>query len=174
MHYNNGAPEARTDRTRMALHFAKGPIDKRQRSVPILNSTFRIPAGARRHEVRASWTVPAISDLHANTITPHMHLLGREMKVTATTPDGTVIPLIHVDDWDFHWQGAYTFAKPVPLPRGTRIDMVAIFDNSDKNVRQPVQPPRDVSWGEATTDEMAIVFLGVTADREQLGWKPSR
>src|SRR6185312_5060983 len=87
MHYNNGAKEARTDRTRVALHFAKGPIDKRQRGIAVLK--------------------------HASTIPPHLHLLGREMKVTATYPDGTVRPLIHIDDWDFNWQSTYTFAQPI-------------------------------------------------------------
>jgi hypothetical protein len=51
-----------------------------------------------------------------------MHLLGRSMKVTATYPDGSVQPLIYIDDWDFHSQGIYTFAKPVPLPGGTRVE----------------------------------------------------
>jgi hypothetical protein len=172
MHYNNSAPRDRTDRTRMALHFARAPIDKRQRSIPILNRTFTIPAGERRHEVRASWTVPPHRNVHANTIAPHMHLLGREMKVTATLPDGSVRPLIHIDDWDFHWQGSYTFARPVPLPAGTRIDMVAVFDNSAESPRQPHRPPKPVSWGEGTSDEMAIVFVGVTVDEERIGWRP--
>jgi hypothetical protein len=122
--------------------------------------------------VRASWTVPPGRDLHANTISPHMHLLGREMKVTATYPDGTVRPLIHIDDWDFHWQGTYTFAQTIPLPSGTRIDMVAVFDNSADNRRQPNRPPRPVRWGDGTTDEMAIVFVGFTVDAEQIGWRP--
>jgi hypothetical protein len=101
-----------------------------------------------------------------------MHLVGLEMKVTATYPDGTVRPLIHIDDWDFNWQNTYTFTQPIPLPSGTRIDMVAVFDNSADNRRQPSRPPRSVSWGEGTTDEMAIVFLGVTVDGERLGWRP--
>ena len=173
MHYNNSASESRTDRTRVALHFAKSPIDKRQRGIPISNRSFTIPPGERRHEVRAAWTVPLGRDLHANTITPHMHLLGREMKVTATYPDGTIRPLIHIDDWDFNWQGNYTFTQSIPLPGGTRIDMVAVFDNSAENLRQPSRPPRPVSWGEGTTDEMAIVFLGITVDAERIGWRPS-
>ena len=172
MHYNNSAGESRSDRTRIGLHFAKAPIDKRQRSLAVLNRSFTIPAGAPRHEVRASWTVPPGRDLHADTISPHMHLLGREMKVTATYPDGIVRPLIHIDDWDFNWQGSYTFAQPVPLPAGTRIDMLAVFDNSAENLRQPSRPPRPVGWGDGTTDEMAIVFLSITADREHIGWRP--
>ena len=136
------------------------------------NRTFTIPPGEKRHEVRASWTVPFGWDLHATAIAPHMHLLGREMKVTATYPDGTVRPLIHIDDWDFNWQGSYTFAAPVPLPPGTRIDMVAVFDNSAENPKQPSKPPRAVGWGEGTIDEMAIVFISVTFDSERIGWRP--
>jgi len=170
MHYDNNAAESRTDRTRLALHFARGPIDKRQRSIAVLNRTFTIPPGARRHEVQGSWT--ARVDMHANMISPHMHLLGREMKVTATYPDGKVRPLIHIDDWDFNWQGGYVFRRPIPLPAGTRIDMVALFDNSAENTRQPSRPPRPVNWGEGTTDEMAIVFVGVTIDAERIGWRP--
>jgi hypothetical protein len=173
MHYNNDATESRHDRTRMALHFAKTPIEQRQRGLAVLDRTFTIPAGERRYEVRGSLTIPAGRDMHANSIAPHMHLLGREMKVTATYPDGTVRPLIHIDDWDFNWQGSYTFTKPVPLPAGTRIDMVALFDNTAENLRQPSRPPRPVSWGEGTTDEMAIVFLGFTLDNERIGWRPS-
>ena len=101
-----------------------------------------------------------------------MHLLGREMKVTATYPDGTVRPLILIDDWDFHWQANYTFAEPVPLPSGTRIDMVAVFDNSAESKRQPSKPPRAVSWGEGTIDEMALVFVSITVDGERIGWRP--
>jgi len=31
---------------------------------------------------------------------------------------------------------------------------------------------RPVSWGDGTTDEMAIVFVGVTVDGERIGWRP--
>lgn len=173
VHYNNHGKEALSDPgTRMGIRFARETIDKRSRAVPVVNRTFLIPAGAKRHEVTASWTVPPYADLHAVAVSPHMHLLGREMKVTATYPDGTVRPLIHIDDWDFHWQGSYLFANPIPLPSGTRIDMTAIFDNSPESPRQPNRPPKDLTWGEGTTDEMAIVFVRFTADREKLGWRP--
>jgi hypothetical protein len=170
MHYNNGSAESRTDRTRIGLHFARAPIDKRVHSIPVLDQTFTIPAGARRHEVRAMRWIS--QDAHLIAISPHMHLLGREMTVTATYPDGTVKPLISIDDWDFHWQGTYDYAQPVALPGGTRIDMTAVFDNSPDSPRQPSRPPRAVRWGDGTTDEMAIVFLRVTIDAERLGWTP--
>ena len=172
VHYHNrrGGPES--DRTTIALHFATKPVNKRARWIPVLNRTFLIPAEASRHEVRSTYVIPLGRDLHAIGISPHMHLLGRSMKVTATSPDGTVQPLIYIDDWDFHWQGTYTFARPVPLPGGTRIDVEAVYDNSSTNRRNPSSPPRDVRWGEETTDEMCIAFIRVTVDAEQLGYRP--
>jgi len=171
VHYHN-AGATTSDRTAIGLHFARKPIDKRARSIPVLNRTFVIPGGAARHEVRASYTLPPTWNLHAIGIAPHMHLLGREVRVTATYPDGTRRSLIYIDDWDFNWQGTYEYATPVPLPGGTRIDVEAIFDNSSGNPRNPNSPPKDVRWGDATTDEMLVAFLRVTVDAERLDWRP--
>jgi hypothetical protein len=99
----------------------------------------------------------------AIAITPHMHLIGRDMKVTATLPDDSVVPMIHIQNWDFNWQEGYAFREPVALPRGTRIDMVAHFDNSAENPTNPRNPPQLVKWGEQTTDEMCIAFIEVVS-----------
>ena len=95
------------------------------------------------------------------------------MRVTAAYPDGSRRPLIYIDDWDFHWQGSYTFRQRVPLPGGTRLEVEAVYDNSTRNRRNPASPPRDVGWGDATTDEMCIAFIRATVDRERLGHQPA-
>jgi len=172
VHYHNRTGAAVPDLTRVGLRFARATVDKRVRVIPVLDRTFTIPAGAERHVVRASYTLQPTWNMHAIGVAPHMHLLGRQMRVTATYPDGTTRPLIYIDDWDFHWQGAYTFREPVPLPGGTRIDVEAVYDNSSRNRRNPTSPPRDVSWGEGTTDEMCIAFVRVTVDSERLGHRP--
>jgi len=169
VHYHNCCTgRDQTDRTKVGLHFAKGPIDKRARSIVAINRSFEIPAGEARHVVRASYTVPANRSFQALNVTPHMHLIGREIKATVRYPDGTVRPLIYINDWDFKWQGSYTFEKPIPLPSGTVIDVEAVYDNTADNPRQPNSPPKTVSWGKSTTDEMCIVFLRVTVDQEHL------
>jgi hypothetical protein len=83
------------------------------------------------------------------------------MKVTATLPDGTTQPLIWIKDWDFNWQNAYRYRTPLDLPKGTRIDLVYTFDNSENNPHNPIHPPVRIHWGEETKDEMALVFLTV-------------
>ena len=127
---------------------------------------MRIPANDNHSEVTASLTLPR--DVQAVTITPHMHLLGREMKVTATLPDGKVMPLVHVPSWDFNWQTTYTFKEPIHLPRGSKVEMEARFDNSTNNAANPHSPPRLVTFGEQTSDEMCMAFLTFTVDMEHL------
>jgi len=173
VHYHNRTGTTVPDLTRVGLRFARATVDKRVRVLPVLNREFLIPAGAERHVVRASYTLPPTWHMHAIGISPHMHLLGREMRVTVTYPDGTSRPLIYIDDWDFHWQGSYTFRTPVPLPGGSRIDVEAVYDNSSRNRRNPTLPPRDVRWGEGTADEMCIAFVRTTVDVERLGHQPT-
>jgi mono/diheme cytochrome c family protein len=171
VHYHkSGKPE--TDASAIGIYFAKGPIDKMARGAMVTPSRegfFRrprllIPAGDPRYEVTGTQTIE--EDSHLISVTPHMHWLGKDFLLTATPPGGKPFTLIRVDDWDFNWQGGYDFEAPVALPKGTRIDMVAHFDNSAKNPANPNSPPKDVRWGEQTTDEMCIGFLQLTLDDE--------
>jgi hypothetical protein len=86
------------------------------------------------------------------------------MKAVAARPDGKEVPLIWIKDWDFNWQGAYQYAQPVRLPKGTVIKVKAVYDNSADNPKNPNNPPKAVRWGEQTTDEMCILGVQVTTD----------
>jgi hypothetical protein len=132
--------------------------------VLLIQKQIDIPPGEPAYRTRDELTLPA--DMRMFGIFPHMHLLGKEVKVTAQQPDGTVTPLLWIDDWDFNWQMFYQYASPVLLPKGTRLVMECVHDNSAGNVRNPNQPPRRVTWGEQTTDEMAAVVLQLMPQRE--------
>jgi hypothetical protein len=165
VHYHKDG-KTHLDRTKIGLHFAKGSIDKQARALPIVNTGLAIPPGEARCEIHAVAHVPL--DVTARVVMPHMHLLGREMKITATLPDGTVKPMVWIKDWDFNWQESYVFKEPMKLPKGTRIDVVGYYDNSTGNPNNPNNPPKLVTWGEQTTDEMCVAFVGVTVDAEHL------
>jgi hypothetical protein len=165
VHYKPNGEES-IDATQIGLKYARTPVYQDMFVLPVWNRTFTIPAGARDYPVDASLTLPPIVSVTLRAIAPHMHLLGREMQATATLPNGDRQCLVYIDDWDFHWQGQYGFARPIPLPAGTRIDVAARYDNSELNHNQPSSPPVDVSWGERTTDEMCIAFIAFTVDAE--------
>jgi hypothetical protein len=95
-------------------------------------------------------------------------MLGRQMRLTAILPGGSARRMIWIRDWDPGWQETYYYKQPMALPKGTVVRLDAEFDNSSANPRQPTRPPREVRYGEQTTDEMCIAFLTVTLDREKL------
>lgn len=164
VHYHkSGKPE--TDLTRFGLYFCAEPVDKRVRVSRLAYPALRIPPGDSNHVVRADMIVPA--DVTVLEVAPHMHLIGRSMKVWATLPDGTSAPMVHVPEWDFNWQLSYAFREPLKLPAGSKVELAARYDNSAANPFNPSNPPRPVRWGEQTTDEMCIAFFSYTVDREQ-------
>lgn len=168
IHYSKtGKPEK--DQTKVGLYRAPNAPKRAFAALPIEPlygriGLFAIPAGMRDYKVKANVVIPY--DLMLINITPHMHLIGRDMKVTATTPEGKTISLIQIDDWDFNWQETYFYKKPLILRAGTKIEMVATYDNSDRNPNNPNRPPQRVVYGEQTKEEMCICFLGAAPYKE--------
>lgn len=157
-----GKPE--TEQSELGVYFAKTPPKKIVQGILAADFALNIPAGAKDYVARDSFVMPI--DCKAISIQPHAHLLCKDMKVTATLPDGKVEPMIWIKNWDWNWQGAYQYAQPMALPKGTRIDMVYTYDNSSDNLHNPNNPPKAVRFGEQTTDEMALCGIEVIADDE--------
>lgn len=163
MHYHpDGRPER--DRSSLGVYFAKNPVKKQVAGIPVLGFRFQWPADDGRIKTTGRFRVPV--DVHAISVFPHMHMLGKEFKMTATLPDGTIVPLIQIDDWDFNWQQAYFYKDPIALPAGTIVDLESFADNSSANPVNPNSPPRLVTFGEQSTNEMCIGFIGCTADND--------
>ncbi len=161
IHYHpDGKPHA--DQSSVAIYFTKQKVDHIVGSFPLSSRQINIAPGDAHYVKDISMTLPA--DVTIDGVTPHMHLLGKEMKVTATEPNGTVVPIIWIKDWDFRWQDQYRYAQALKLPKGTRIDLHAVYDNSADNPSNPNTPPKRVTFGEQTTDEMCICFLSFVAN----------
>lgn len=156
------------DLTRVGLYFATEKPQKLVRYVPVLNTSFRIPPGASRHEVVGRFAIPPGLDGQIIQIFPHMHLLGREIKVELTPLARETVPLMYIDNWDFNWQGFYNYKEQIRMPSLSTLKVTCVFDNSDQNPRNPSNPLKEVRWGEETQDEMCLAFLGVTFDNENL------
>ena len=161
-HPHHGMPEP--DQTEFGVYYAAKTPRATMRVVPIINQNFTIPAGAANHKVDAEFPILLPFPAKIWFVAPHMHLLGRKMNVQMTMPGNESHCLINIDDWDFNWQGAYQYREPINVPAGTRLWLSAWYDNSSSNPRNPNNPPKPVSWGEETTDEMCIAFLGVTIE----------
>jgi hypothetical protein len=93
-----------------------------------------------------------------------MHLRGTSMEIKATYPDGRSEILVRVPRYNFQWQVIYMLEKPIKLPKGTRIDVFATWDNSANNKSNP-DPSSTVRIGQQSWDEMLVALLGVSVDR---------
>lgn len=154
----------------VGIYFAKKPPTRKFSSIqlpPLFGrlSGMDIPVGATNYTVRDSFTTPI--DLHAFSVTPHAHYLGKTFLLVATLPDGKQQTLLKISNWDFNWQEDCAFKHRIPLPKGTRFDATITYDNSAENPNNPTSPPKRVKWGPMTTDEMAAITLRVIPARDE-------
>ncbi len=164
IHYHPGGKTG-SDRTRVGLYFSRKPAKQALHWNNATNANFRLPAGDKNVEVKASWFVPV--ELEALAVCPHMHELGRDMHMSVKFPDGKTRSLIEIANWDPSWQGAYFFQQPITLPAGSVVNVVAHFDNS-AHARNPNSPPKSVSVGPNAVDEMCVGYIAVVKKGQDL------
>jgi hypothetical protein len=155
-----GKPES--EKSLIGFYFAKKAPERTLTRIQMppsysLFSGLDIPAGEKDFVIKDSYSLPVAID--AVGLGAHAHYLAKQMKMTATLPDGGVKTLLYIKDWDFAWQDRYFFKDMAPLPEGTRLDVEIHWDNSAENVRNPSSPPVRVTWGEQTKDEMGSISL---------------
>lgn len=168
MHYTpNGV--ASTDRSYIGLFFAKGPVERKALTATATNARFVIPAGHPNYEVTSTWT--AKEDVFIVDLMPHMHVRGKDFTYTAAYPDGRSEIVLHVPKYDFNWQLLYRLKKPLFLPKGSRLDCVAHFDNSTNNKYNP-DPSKEVRWGPQTWEEMMIGWFDYVLAGERVDATP--
>lgn len=95
----------------------------------------------------------------------HMHTLGKAGRIGVMHADGTREGLLDIPDWSFAWQETYILREPARLRAGDQVYVECHFDNSPEHqtmIDGQRPPPRDVNWGDHTSDEMCLgaVLLG--------------
>jgi len=157
LHMVPGA-KAETVQPSIGLFFTPTPPTRVPIVVKLESKTIDIPAGEPNYVVEDSYLLPV--DVSAVSVYPHAHYLAKDMRGTATLPDGSEKSLIWIKQWDIRWQDQYRYKDPVMLPRGTTLRMRFTYDNSAANARSP-RPPRKVTWGQNATDEMGALWVEV-------------
>jgi hypothetical protein len=92
-------------------------------------------------------------DLRIHNVSLHMHELGTRASLAILRLDGSVDCLLHVEDWDYAWQGEYFLAEPITVGFGDKLYVECHFDNTAENQREG-EEPRDIAWGD--DQEMCI------------------
>lgn len=166
LHYHKETGLEARDLTKVGVRISKSPVSRRVHGGSVDNCTFRIPAGAENHQVDGELTIS--EDIEIVSMSPHMHLRGKDFKVWATLPDGSELQILNVPKYDFNWQLTYEAEQPISLPAGTKLRTRAHYDNSKNNPFNPA-PDKDVEWGEPTTDEMMLMFFRYMKKNDPLG-----
>jgi Tfp pilus assembly protein PilF len=151
----------------VGFHFAEPSEAPAPAHVLLLDADdqLNIPAGEKNFVVTDSMELPV--DVEVLLVYPHAHYLGKSVEGWATLPDGTTRWLIKIDHWNFMWQDMYRYAEAVPLPAGTTVSMRWTFDNSAGNKSQRYNPPRPVTAGNRSTNEMAHLQLQMRLRRPE-------
>ena len=163
LHYT-ATGKAGTDRSRIGVIFAKEAPKERIFTSNATNSKFVIPPGDPAYKVESSITLQAPARLV--DLMPHMHYRGKDFIYRAVYPTGETETLLSVPNYDFNWQLFYYYTEPKVLPKGTRIECTAHFDNSPNNRYNP-DPKAEVRWGDQTWEEMMIGWFDVAVDADK-------
>jgi len=150
-----------TDQTKLGLVFAENSPKERVLTLSASNGTFKIPPGDPNYQVDASFEVK--KDVTLVALHPHMHARGKSFEYRLIFPDGKKETLLSVPVYNWHWQLWYNLADPIALPKGTKIECTAHFDNSPNNPENP-DPTKSVIWGQQSWDEMMVGFFNLKFD----------
>lgn len=160
LHYTTNG-KASVDQTSIGMIFAKEPPQQEVRTGSFVNSVFHIPAGAADEAVDSA--IEFQQDSHILALFPHTHLRGKSWRYVLVYPDGRSEPVLSVPKYDFNWQTFYEFATPLVVPKGSRLEATAHYDNSINNPSNP-DAKVEVRWGEQTWNEMQYSGIVYTVD----------
>ena len=160
MHYGP-AYQDELDQTSINIYFADVPLEREIETQLLTPADLLVPFYIPANEVvsfHGTRYVP--SDVSVISTIPHSHLLGKSWLVYATSPDNQdTIPMISIPNWDFHWQGIFTYPSLLHIPGGYTVHAIAEYDNTSSNTFNPNNPPQDMWFGDLTTDEMYVMFF---------------
>ena len=140
---------------RIGLYYLKEAPKTLSVTIAMVAANLYIRPNEKNHIVRDSFVIPV--DVEAFRILAHAHLLCRSVKTHAMLPNGTNLRLLTISDWNVNWQLPYTFAKPLRLPAGTRIEMEFTYDNSS--------PPPGSVFNATVVEEMAYLQIQAAPER---------
>lgn len=162
IHYEpNGTPQ--TDLTSIAFQFADpSSVTQEARWILITREDIAIPPRDARFLISAETKL--LENYELLSMVPHMHLRGKSFEFDAVYPNGKKERLLNVPNYDFEWQQTYMLTRSKPIPKGTTIRTVGVYDNSANNPSNP-DPNATVVWGELTFNEMFDGYIQVTTPR---------
>ena len=160
---SDGKPETGTIQNCFVLSGDKPANEVRRQEMLLLGSlAIDIPAGKNYHAVGSC--AYASHSCHPSQRVPSSSPDRQGDEGDGHTTEWRNHPSIWIKDWNFYWQDSYLYQQPVRLPKGTRIQVEAAYNNSPENPLNPSSPPKRVLFGNGSTDEMCFAFFQIVTD----------
>jgi hypothetical protein len=154
VHYNL-APGAFPDRT--TVHLKTQPtVERPSTFTAIADTSLDVAPGQELGVATRTFTLESpIPQVTVYGVLPHMHTLGRTLRLEGTIPPlgATNTCVVNVDRWNFNWQNAWWYETPLVADGVTSFTLSCGFDTRERTT--------PVTWGEGTADEMCLVYLYV-------------
>ena len=155
-----GSGEAVEDQSSVGLYFARSAPGKQVSLIGISYASGVIQISREPQRVNQSLAIN--DDTEAIAIRPLVHPLIASIQATTYRPDGSEEVLIWTRGYQFDWEPTYYFKKPVTLPKGTRVEVIAYFDNSDDNHNNPSSPPKAMRLSELSNEPLCTLLVATS------------
>ena len=161
MHYTANGKSPGVDQSKVGFILAKEPPKYRLLTLGVVDDSFAIPPGDPNYEGHASATFDqAVTVIY---LQPHMHMRGKDMEMRFEYPTGESETMLKVPNYSYLWQTIYYEKEPLRVPKNTKVQVTAHWDNSANNPLNP-DPTATVRWGDQSWDEMLVPFVGVLVE----------
>jgi hypothetical protein len=109
--------------------------------------------------------IPMRSPMLLHAVAPHMHLLGRAIKIELNPDQPGARVLLDQPAYDFDNQSMQLLPQPIQINRGDTVRVTCTHDAALRSQLPELKPlkPRYVVWGDGTSDEMCLGLLVGTA-----------
>lgn len=158
MHYHAHEAEPAPDRSRVQLQIALEGVTA-GRFLPLADLALTLEP----HRAEAVWETtlraadytPITTPFRVRGAFPHMHTLGRSLRIEVTRDGGERECLMDVPRWDFNWQGLYFYeGEGINVRPDEPFTIRCTYDTRSRD--------ETVRWGEGTDDEMCVAGLFIT------------
>jgi len=132
VHYNLTADDGVPDRTRVDLELADSVEDEAWMGLVAdfgLNLPPRMESTSNDYQGGIAFAPDGPLRVHAAY--PHMHTLGRSMRVEAMDAGNTC--MVDVPRWDFNWQGGFFYETPIDLDAGQFMRLRCDYDTRERD-----------------------------------------
>lgn len=111
----------------LGMYFLEKPAAQTPAAIEIAATAVNLPPAKKGERMRAETTIKSASAIAS--LWPRLGAGARSLEVTAIRPDGSVEPMLWVNNYRAEWPAPYILKEPVTLPAGTRLLMTAYYDN---------------------------------------------